>query len=98
MAIGAVARFRCAPGAEEKVAEMLIRLRGDVRKEPGNLFYDIYRSRADPSSIVVLERYSDREAVRAHAGAAYVQAFGEAVRPLLQGDIEVEILQGADDE
>ncbi|MBV9510060.1 MAG: antibiotic biosynthesis monooxygenase [Caulobacteraceae bacterium] len=98
MAVGAVARFRCAPGAEDKVAEILTRLRGDVRKEPGNLVYDIYRSRADPSAIVVLERYRDREAVRTHAGAAYVQAFGEAVRPLLQSDIEVEILQGVGDE
>jgi quinol monooxygenase YgiN len=98
MAIGAVATFRCPPGREAELTALLAEVRAQVRREAGNVYYDIYRSRTDPAEFVVMERYRDREAVRAHGASADTRRFAEALRALLDEDMAVRIYEGLDDD
>jgi len=98
MAIGATVHLRCAPGREDELVAQLTRLRSKIRQETGNIYYDVYRSRTEPGAFLITERYRDRDAVRAHAKADYVQGMGEQLRQLLEGEMVVQIYEGVTDD
>jgi len=95
-AIGAFVTIRPRAGRTAEVIALLARARGDIAaNEAGNAYYDVFRSRCDPAVIHVLEKYRDAEAVRAHARRPAVQALGQALAPLIDGEIIVELLDEA---
>lgn len=50
-----------------------------TRSEPGNLFFEWFRSIEDPSVVLVLEGFRDEEAGQAHVASEH---FAEAMREL----------------
>lgn len=95
-AIGAFVTIRARAGRTQDVVDLLSQARGDIAaNEPGSAYYDVFRSRRDPALIHVLEKYQDAEALRAHARRPAVRALGEALAPLIDAEITVELLDEA---
>jgi quinol monooxygenase YgiN len=62
----AIARYRISAGKEEEVLPLLVKLAEASRTEPGNIAFVAYRELDDERNIILLERYSSREAFAAH--------------------------------
>lgn len=43
----------------------------EVRAEPGNRVFDVYRHSDDPAKFFVMEAYVDEDAFQAHLGMSY---------------------------
>ncbi|GGF51259.1 hypothetical protein GCM10011519_26590 [Marmoricola endophyticus] len=56
-----------------------------TRQEPGNRWYEQFRSVDDPDVILTLEAFDDKAAGEAHVASAHFQAYLEqdATRPLV---------------
>lgn len=61
-----IARYTIAPGNEKEVLPLLDELAQASRTEPGNASFEVYRKLDDEREIVLLERYTSRDALAAH--------------------------------
>ena len=64
-----------------------------VAKEEGTLAYTMNRSEAEPNTIVIMERYKDKEALGAHSSAPHFKEFMKKTPALLAGKPEITILE-----
>ena len=89
-----VIKFKVKPGSnaafENAMGEMMAQVRA---QEPGNLYCDLLRLPQDPQTYVVMERYQDAQATKAHGESAYIKKLGEALMSgLLDGPPELQEL------
>ena len=66
------------PVKEEKfneAVEAFKQLMTEVAKEEGNLYYTLNVSKSEPQTLVVIERYKDKEALAAHSATPHFKAF-----------------------
>lgn len=61
-----IARYTVAEGNEDEVLALLRQLAEASRSEPGNLAFTVYRELDEPRGVVLLERYTSRDAFAAH--------------------------------
>jgi quinol monooxygenase YgiN len=61
-----IARYTISAGRETDVLAKLSTLQAAARTEPGNLAFDVYRDVGDDRSVVLLERYTSKDAFAAH--------------------------------
>ena len=80
------AEFTAKPGQEARVDELIRGLTDNVRAEPGNQEFTVYRERDEPRRFFVFERYADEEAFQAHIGADYGAVFNAALGDLIEED------------
>jgi quinol monooxygenase YgiN len=83
-------KFRVKPGKnaafEKAVGEMLAGVRA---KEPGNVYCDLLHPAGDSQTYVIMERYRDAAASKAHVESAYIEKLGDALKSgLLDGPPE----------
>jgi quinol monooxygenase YgiN len=78
MAYVVIAIWVAKEGEEEAVADAISALAGPSREEPGNLVYEPHRSREDPRTFVVYEKFVDEDAYRAHGDSEHFRRFGLA--------------------
>jgi quinol monooxygenase YgiN len=60
--------------------------------EPGNLCYQLTKSRTEPGTYKVLELYKDQDALTHHGQTDYFRAAGPKMGPCLAGRPEIETL------
>ena len=60
--------------------------------EPGNLCYQLTKSRADAGTYKVLELYADQDALTKHGQTDYFRAAGAKMGPCLAGRPDIEML------
>ncbi|MGE0668747.1 MAG: putative quinol monooxygenase [Sphingomonadales bacterium] len=90
--IGIVAKLKVKPGKGPDFETHMTAMTDQVeRNEVGNLFYRGHRMA--PDTFLVLELYRDREAVDAHGKSAHVADALPRVGAMLDGDVEVEMLE-----
>ena len=93
--IGIVATLKVLDGKnaefEAAFSEAMAAVRAD---EPGNLFYSLVKSRAEPNTYKVLEGYKDEAAIAAHRDSAHYKALGPKLGPCMAGRPEIELLDG----
>ena len=77
------AGFTALPGRADEVDALIRGLAAEVRKEPGNLVFDVYRERRHPDRFLVFEVYADADAFDAHLGAGHGADFNAALEPLI---------------
>lgn len=76
--------LKIIPGREtEFVNASKVNQRG-ARQEPGNLRFDIYRSRTTSSHFLFLEAYDSEESTAQHRETAHFKQWLETVTPLLE--------------
>jgi quinol monooxygenase YgiN len=64
----------------------------DTRKEKGNLAYKIYQDRKDTSRFTFIEEWLNDTAIEQHNNAKHFIAFLDAIKPLTDGDVQIEQL------
>lgn len=74
-AIKIVAILVAKPGKQEDLNRLLSDLGQQSRTEPGNLRWDIWRDRTEPSRFVLDELYRDDAAVEAHRASLHFRAY-----------------------
>ena len=94
--IGVIAVLRTKEGAGAGFEEVFAKLAAAVRAgEPGNLTYQLTRSRTEPGVYKVLELYKDADAQQAHRDAPHFKELGARLGPFMAGRPEVEVLDAA---
>ena len=95
MTIGVIATLKIQPDKTGEFEAFFGELAQQVRaNEPGNLAYQLTRSRTEPGTYKVLELYTDQDALTHHGGTPYFKAAGPKFAGVLAGRPEVEYLDG----
>jgi quinol monooxygenase YgiN len=95
MSIGVIATLKIQDGKSGEFEAVFSELAKQVRaNEPGNLAYQLTKSRTEPNTYKVLELYKDQDALTHHGGTDYFKAAGPKLGAVLGGRPEVEYLDG----
>jgi len=95
--IGVVATLRIQDGKAAEFEAMFTALAAQVRaNEPGNIAYQLCRSRTEANTYKVLELYADADASKAHSTSDHFKAAGPGLGTVLAGRPDVEFLDGVD--
>lgn len=87
--IGGVKHVVVNEGQEETFMNLFRMLKSEIAKhEPGNVYYDLYRSRKAPRTYVVTERYHDETAFQAHQTSAYGPPLFKQMRAIIAIEVE----------
>jgi quinol monooxygenase YgiN len=93
--VGGVKHVVVNEGQEETFLKLFRTLKLEMtRHEPGNVYYDLYRSRKASRTYVVTERYRDEAALQAHQTSTYGQPLFRQMRAIIA--IEVEYYDSVD--
>ncbi|HVM98961.1 MAG TPA: putative quinol monooxygenase [Caulobacteraceae bacterium] len=93
--IGIVATLKIQDGKAAEFEAAFKEAMDAVRaNEPGNLFYSLVKSRAEPNTYKVLEGYKDEAAIAAHRDSAHYKALGPKLGPCIAGRPEIELYDG----
>ncbi|OYU70912.1 MAG: antibiotic biosynthesis monooxygenase [Alphaproteobacteria bacterium PA2] len=93
--IGVIATLTVAEGKNAEFEAIFTELAKQVRaNEPGNLAYQLTKSRSNPQVYKVLELYADQEALSLHGQTEYFKAAGPKMGPCMGGRPEIEYLDG----
>ena len=91
--IGVVAVIRAKEGREAEFEQAFGAMTAQVKaNEPGNMMYQLTRSRTEPRTYKVLEMYADQAAMDAHGASEHFKAGGRSLRDLVEGRPEIEVL------
>ena len=87
--IGGVKHVVVNEGQDEAFLKLFRTLKAEMAKhEPGNVYYDLYRSRKAPRTYVVTERYRDEAAFQAHQTSAYGPSLFKQMRAIIAVEVE----------
>ncbi|MCC8189366.1 MAG: antibiotic biosynthesis monooxygenase [Planctomycetes bacterium] len=79
------AKCKAKPGKRDAFIQAAQPCIEATRKEEGCLFYTLYASTENDVDLLYFERWTSREALKAHGASAHMRAFAEAKKA---GDIE----------
>jgi len=87
--IGGIKHVVIHQGKDPEFLRLFKTLKAEISKnEPGNVYYDLYRSRKDPLTYVVTERYRDEAAWKAHQNSPYGKTLFPQMRALMSIEVE----------
>lgn len=87
--IGGVKHVVVNEGQEETFVKLFQTLKSEMRThEPGNIYYDLYKSRTAPRTYVVTERYCDESAFQAHQVSSYSAPLFKQMRSIIAIEVE----------
>jgi len=91
--LAVVATLKVQDGKGPELEALFRELAAQVRaNEPGNLAYQLTKSRVDPDTYKVLEAYADEEAFKQHSRSEHFRAAGAKLAAVLAGRPEIEQL------
>jgi len=91
--IAIVATLRVQDGKGPDLEALFRDLMAKVRaNEPGNLAYQLAKSRTEANTYKVLELYKDEAGLEAHRASAHFKAAGPSFGPILAGRPDIEYL------
>ena len=95
--IGVIAVIMAKEGSEAEFEHVFAEMTAQVKaNEPGNLMYQLTRSRTSPRTYKVMEMYDDQAAFEAHGSSAHYKEGGRKLRDLVEGRPEIELLDTVD--
>jgi quinol monooxygenase YgiN len=93
MTIGIIATLKIKPGKETEFEGVFRDLQDLVAKhEPGCLLYEVFKSRSQASTYVVMEKYKSQADLDAHRGTPHMAAAGPKLGATLDGRPAIELL------
>ena len=78
------AEFTAKPGSESQVETLISGLAEQVRREPGNTEFTVFRERDNPRKFFVFEQYLDEASFDAHISAEYGLIFNQQLSGLIE--------------
>jgi quinol monooxygenase YgiN len=95
MTIGVIAKLPIQEGKAAEFEAFFGELQKQVRaNEPGNIAYQLTKSRTEPNVYKVLELYKDQDALTQHGQTDHFKAAGPKFAGVLAGRPEIEYLDG----
>ncbi|MEP6966754.1 MAG: putative quinol monooxygenase [Pseudomonadota bacterium] len=95
--IGVVAILKVREGKGAEFEDVFRELAAKVRaQEPGNLFYQLTKSRTEPDTYKVLELYEDQDALAHHGATDHFRDLGRKMGAFMAGRPEVEYLDAVE--
>jgi quinol monooxygenase YgiN len=91
--VGVIAKLKIKEGKMDEALKMFKELMEEVKKEEGTIYYTLNKDMADPNMIIVVERYKDMAAFQTHTGTPHFSAFSKRVGGLLEGGLEMALLE-----
>lgn len=83
--IGGIKKIKTLPGKASEFEALFNQLKAKIRAdEPGNVYFDLYRSKIEPDSYIVMERYIDQAALDMHKSSAHGAYFFPKIRAILE--------------
>ena len=93
MTIGVLATLTIKPGTNEEFEKAFLEMEAVVQQqEPGNLLYQLYRSRDDDTTYIVMERYADEAAFEAHGKSDEFKAAGAKLGGCMAAPVQIQML------
>lgn len=93
MAIGVIATLKVQPGKGGEFEQVFRDLAAQVRaNEPGNKLYQVFKSRKEADTYVVMEVYQDQAALDAHGKSDHFKAAGPKIGPTMAGRPDIHYL------
>jgi quinol monooxygenase YgiN len=80
---------------EGKADETIAALKGLMKKvatEEGTLLYSMNRKSSDPNTIVIVERYKDKQALAAHSATPHFKEFSAKLAAVLAGKPDIAVM------
>ena len=90
--ISVIAKLPLKEGKAEEFTEAFKEIARGVATEEGNFLYSLNFSKKEPNLAVIMERYTDKDALGAHSQSDHYKAFGPSIKDLLDGPAEVVIM------
>ena len=91
MTIGVLATLKVQDGKTADFEAVFGELAGQVRaNEPGNKLYQVFKSRKEANTYVVMEIYADQAALEAHGKSDHFRAAGPKLGPTMAGRPDVQ--------
>jgi quinol monooxygenase YgiN len=91
MAIGVIATLKVQDGKGEEFEGVFRDLAAQVRaNEKGNKLYQVFKSRKEANTYIVMEIYEDQAALEAHGGSAHFKAAGPKIGPTMAGRPDIQ--------
>ena len=78
------AQFTAKRGSESQVETLISGLAEQVRREPGNTEFTVFRERDNPRKFFVFEQYLDEASFDAHISAEYGLIFNQQLSGLIE--------------
>lgn len=91
--IALIAKMKIKEGKMDEATELFRGLIPKVGEEEKTVGYAVCRDKANPDFLFVVERYRDKEAIQVHSSTPHFKEFSAAVAPLLDGKMELLILE-----
>ncbi len=91
--VAVIAKMKIKEGKMDEATELFRGLVPKVGQEEGTVGYALCRDSRNPDLLVVIERYRDKEAIQAHSSTPHFKEFSVAVAPLLDGKMDLSILE-----
>lgn len=90
--ISVIAKLKVQEGKTEQTIDMCKELLEKVATEEGTLLYSLNRNPNDPNTIVIIERYKDKDALTAHSSTDHFKAFSAKLGAVLAAKPDIAIL------
>ncbi|WP_366921820.1 antibiotic biosynthesis monooxygenase [Metallumcola ferriviriculae] len=89
-----VAKLKAQPGKETLLAEACSLLAEEVKqKEEGCIMYLPHVSIKDPTEIILVEKYTDRDALNNHSQSAHYKLAAGKFKELLAEPVDIQMLK-----
>jgi quinol monooxygenase YgiN len=90
--LSVIARIPVKEEKFDEAVEAFKQLMSEVAKEEGTLSYSLNVSKAEPLTLVVMERYKDKEALAAHSATPHFKAFSAKGAEFFAGKPDILVL------
>lgn len=91
--IAVVAKVKGFTGKEDQLKTELLKLVEPSRADAGCLLYELHQDPEEPIVFMFYERWESRKALDEHLGQPHVAAFVKNAGELLDGPLDVKILE-----
>ncbi len=88
-----MAKLRVKEGKMDEATQMIKKLVAEVAKEEGTLIYKFCKDAKNPNTLVVMEAYTDGEALKFHSSTPHFQEFFASFSTIMDGAPEILVLE-----
>jgi quinol monooxygenase YgiN len=92
-----VSHVTAAPHEIGPLVELLLKVGGATRQEPGCVSYEVFENVQDPTDITVISEFTDQRAYEEHFGQPYMLDLLGELPSLTAGEIENRVLKAVDE-
>jgi quinol monooxygenase YgiN len=92
-----ISHVTAAPHEIGPLLELLDKVAGATRQEPGCISYEVFENVQDPTDITVISDFTDQPAYEEHFGQPYMLDMLAELPSLTTGEIENRVLKAVDE-